>query len=115
MTEKELKVLGRLARSYYTEDEWGALGFAGIMHSTGLDRKQVRRACRSLAKKGYTKYERVLWNDDGPAGAGYRATKEGKNLFKWCDHEYCDEIATQEDDGYKTCDAHSLKPEKIKT
>lgn len=105
INENERKVLGKLVYSY-SEDDWRAWHFKGLVRETGLELKQVRRACRSLAKKGYARYERALWSDDGPAGAGYRATKEGHGLFDWCHHEYCGEVATQDDDGYKTCDKH---------
>jgi hypothetical protein len=51
-------------------------GFAWIVQETKLDRPTVRRACRSLARKGLTEYGRGLWNDAGePCGSGYRATK----------------------------------------
>jgi hypothetical protein len=52
--------------------------FAVISEWIHLDRKEIRRACRSLARKGLTEYGRGLWNDFGPAGAGYRLTKAGR-------------------------------------
>lgn len=57
-------------------------GFAGLIANTQLDRKQVRRACRSLARKGYARFGRGLWTKDGePAGSGYCATKAGADAL----------------------------------
>jgi hypothetical protein len=85
INEKEKLVLDVLAEAY-SPDEWGAFAFDNLSGATKLERKEVRRACRSLAKKGFAKYERTLVNDDGdPAGAGYRATEEGAALISPCD------------------------------
>lgn len=85
INDKERKVLEILADAYHP-DEWGAYAFASLSRQTKLEVKEVRRACRSLAKKGLAKYERVLWNEDtGPAGAGYRATEEGAAFIDPCD------------------------------
>ena len=84
INENERKVLEILAEAY-SPDEWGAYAFASLSRQTKLEVKQVRRACRSLAKKGLAVYERTLWNDDGPAGAGYRASEEGAALIDPCD------------------------------
>jgi hypothetical protein len=73
----EQKVLGYLTEDGFSWDQ-GYSGFAGIVANTRLDRKTVRRACRSLARKGLTEFGKGLWNDDGePAGSGYCATKAG--------------------------------------
>ena len=63
------------------ESEPGYYGFAGIIDNCiGLDRKRVRRACRSLARKGLLQFGRGLWTEDGePAGSGYGATTDGKH------------------------------------
>lgn len=76
-----LEILGEA----YHPEEWGAYAFASLSRQTKLTIPEVRRACRSLAKKGLAKFEQVLWNDDGPAGAGYRATEEGAALISPCD------------------------------
>lgn len=56
--------------------------FRGLCRHTHLKRAEVRRACRSLARKGFARYERALWNEDGgPAGAGYGATRAGYELI----------------------------------
>lgn len=84
INEKELKVLKQLSSSYDPED-WGAFYFKSLISSTGLELKEVRRACRSLAKKGLAKYERGLVDEDGiPAGSGYRATEEGAAFITPC-------------------------------
>lgn len=84
INDKERKVLVRLEESYHP-DEWGALYFRSLVEATGLELKEVRRACRSLAKKGLAKYERGLVDEDGvPAGSGYRATEEGAAVINPC-------------------------------
>lgn len=62
----------------------GCLSFAGVServeinHDELMDRAIIRRACRSLARKGLAEFHRGLWSDDGePAGSGYGATKAG--------------------------------------
>ena len=78
MTDNERKVLGALN---FSEDGHCFCGFAWLMEETGLDRKAVRRACRSLKKKGLAQFARGLWNEDGePCGSGYAATEQGAAL-----------------------------------
>lgn len=84
LNEKELVVLRALAE-VYVPDEWRAYAFKGLASKVNLEIKEVRRACRSLTKKGLAAYERSLWSDDGPAGAGYRATEEGAAFISPCD------------------------------
>lgn len=84
INENEQQVLKALAGEYHNEDDWAAFYFRGLVSETKLNLKAVRRACRSLAKKGLAVYERVLWGDEGPAGAGYRASKEGAFLVRSC-------------------------------
>ena len=53
--------------------------FRSLCCETQLDRKTVRRACRSLARKELTKYGKGLWNEDGePCGSGYALTDQGR-------------------------------------
>ncbi len=69
-TSDEVAVLQFL--SAHRADEENCYPFAPIAQRTGLDRRRVRRACRSLARKGLTQFERGLWTEDGePAGSGY--------------------------------------------
>lgn len=80
LNANERQVLSFLASEGFTWD-FGYSGFARIMDDTKLERKAVRRACRSLARKGLAEYGRGLWNDDGePAGSGYCATRTGVTL-----------------------------------
>jgi hypothetical protein len=52
--------------------------FAAICDETTLDRKAVRRACRSLTRKGLAQFSTGLWSEDGePRGSGYAATRQG--------------------------------------
>lgn len=99
INENERKVLEVLA------EEWDEMAyyFRAIVKHTGLDLKQVRRACRSLAKKGYAEYRRGLFNEDGmAAGSGYSATREGALLVRGCIG--CKiRIATMENGQCQTC------------
>jgi len=74
----EQQVLNVLASG---SDEYGYFSFAGIKARGGLelDVKQIRRACRSLKRKGLADFCSGLWDDDGrPAGSGYGATRAGR-------------------------------------
>lgn len=74
---KVLKFLGE----EYSVDGICFMGFDGISQGTGLDRKQVRRSCRFLTRKGLLAFGRGLWTEDGePIGSGYGATKIGAEL-----------------------------------
>lgn len=83
LNENEKRVLTVLVAAGDSYLGFGYLGFAGIGarleddHSIKLDRKAIRRACRSLKRKGLAEFCRGLWTEDGePAGSGYAATKE---------------------------------------
>ena len=76
MNENEKKCLAFLANHYHSDTP--CFHFQYIANETNLTRKQVRRACRSLARKGSAKYERGLFTEDGAvAGSGYRCTAAG--------------------------------------
>lgn len=67
-----------LVLSRYERDDFGYLNFSQIERKTGLDRKTIRRAVRSLARKGLTEFARGLCNEDGAfAGSGYACTHRG--------------------------------------
>lgn len=77
----EKKVLRALVRGYWQEASY--MHFAHISRRTRLKRKAVRRACRSLARKGLAEYARGLFTCDGdPYGAGYAATSAGLDYFE---------------------------------
>ena len=79
INENEKKVLSHLLTIY--GDEGNCTYFKFIAQATGLEIKQVRRACRSLAKKKLAEYQRGLFDDEGfAAGSGYCATEEGRKL-----------------------------------
>lgn len=55
--------------------------FEPIMRRTRLSRKVVRRACRSLARKGLASFRNGLWTEDGTLyGSGYMATEAGHSI-----------------------------------
>ncbi len=80
INENEQKVLLELSTIWGYDENFYA--FDQLANLTKLDRKQVRRACRSLAKKGLAEFGRGLMDDDGMvAGSGYAATKKGHDLI----------------------------------
>ena len=59
------------------------VSFAPLIRATKLDRKAVRRACRSLKRKGVAEFYQALWTEDGqPAGAGYCMSRAGADMMK---------------------------------
>ncbi|MDE2020539.1 MAG: hypothetical protein KGJ13_09410 [Patescibacteria group bacterium] len=76
MTANETKVLALLASG---SEDFGVMSFASIAYFIKLNRKKIRRACRSLKRKGLAEFYRGLWTEDGvPAGSGYGATALGR-------------------------------------
>ena len=75
LNENEKKVLMQMNCE---RDDFAFSNFAWLTEVTGLDRKSVRRACRSLTRKGLAVFQKGLWTSEGdPAGAGYAATWDG--------------------------------------
>jgi hypothetical protein len=75
LNDNELNVLRFLA-----EDTDLCFPFRSI--DIGLDTKTIRRACRSLARKGLTECIHGLFDDDGEvAGSGYHCTWEGEKYI----------------------------------
>lgn len=78
VTKNELPVL--LDLDSVTRNEHGDVWCANFaaLGGIGTARAGVRRACRSLARKGLAEYHKGLWTEDGePAGAGYCISKVG--------------------------------------
>ena len=81
INEKEKKVLQFLAQ--FWEDVFNCVFFKYIAEETKLTVKEARRACRSLGKKGLTKYVTGLFHDDGMiAGSGYCCTRKGAEFIE---------------------------------
>lgn len=79
LNHDEAKVLVALAVSY--AEDFGYISFAVVTRRTRLSRRVVRRACRSLARKGLATFASGLWTEDGtPGGSGYAATEHGARL-----------------------------------
>lgn len=106
LNENETKCIEVLVsgfdRTGWEEDRY--YNFNGLAKVTGLDRKKVRLACRSLTRKGLAQYMRGLWSDYGPAGAGYGATEKAAAMLCPCD--ICGELASYEYDGKRECQEH---------
>jgi len=73
LTDNEKKVLDTLAACEpFDYDDLCYMNFDGISKRTGLDRRVVRLACRSLKRKGLALFGTGLCHEDGTfAGAGY--------------------------------------------
>lgn len=75
LNDKERKILEYLADE---SGDYGYCNFGAIHAETRIDRKAIRRACRSLTRKGLAQFGKGLWTEDGePAGSGYAATEAG--------------------------------------
>lgn len=75
MSPDQIKVLLALEDS---DGDFSYQCFAAISRRCGLNRKRVRRAVRALARKGFAKFAKGLWTEDGdPYGSGYAITDEG--------------------------------------
>jgi hypothetical protein len=82
MSPTEQQVLKALVQGERYEGTFGVFNFAYLSEETGLERPQVRRACRSLARKGLAEFFKGLWSDEGkPAGSGYAATHAGEDIL----------------------------------
>lgn len=85
LNDNEKKVLRFLAegngRDYdFDEIFWS---FKMICEYTQLDRRMVRLACRSLARKGLSQYLSGLLDEDGlAAGSGYGISSKGMEYHK---------------------------------
>lgn len=80
LNENEKKVLLYLREASMPDGEY-CLPFDYISDGTNLDRKAVRKACRSLARKGLAGFYRGLMTDDGEvAGSGYSITYYGRDF-----------------------------------
>lgn len=78
INDTERSVLAVLKNDFDDYSDFCYANFASLVKRTKLDRSQVRRAARSLARKGLAEYGRGLWTDEGEmAGSGYCCTKAG--------------------------------------
>lgn len=82
INENERKVLEQMVKTNANHGDTHYMYFRVLADYTGLDLKQVSRACRSLKKKGLAEYMRGLFDEDGrAAGSGYGATADGEKLI----------------------------------
>lgn len=78
LTDDEKRVLGVLANA---SEDFGCYAFDPIYRATGIPIPRVRAACRSLTDKRLCEFHQTLWTEDGEmCGAGYGATKAGRDL-----------------------------------
>lgn len=92
LNPNEVKVLAALT-SVYDGEGFGFFCFRAIGRRARVNRKIVRRSCRSLARKGLAQFSRGLWSEDGePRGSGYAATKAGSER---ADAKLVDKIITR--------------------
>ena len=76
---------------------------------TGVQPHTLHCTRSPTRRTGYA--SRGVWDDDGPAGVGYRATKEGHALFDRCQDEYYGEEATHDHAGTRRARKHAFLPE----
>lgn len=75
LTANELKALKAWRKC---SEDFDVINFKEVAARSRLERRLIRRTVRALARKGFTKYYRGLWTEDGePAGSGYGLTKLG--------------------------------------
>lgn len=82
-------VLDALAKMYGGEwHDWRYyVGYCRMCESSGLDRRQVRRALLALRRLGFAEYAKGLSNEDGEfAGAGWRISRDGDKW--WREHNF---------------------------
>lgn len=66
-----------------THPDTAFANFRMLTARTGMDRPEVRRIVRGLARKGLTVYGRGLWTEDNlPGGAGYALTDAGHDWWE---------------------------------
>lgn len=85
LNDNEKIILKVLADSYDTSgwDETGFYSFNPLVELTGIERRKVRLACRSLKRKGLAKFEKALTDMDGMfAGAGYSGDEMTAHGFR---------------------------------
>lgn len=83
LTDTERRVLAILIAGNDSYTGYCYLNFTAVAERGKIDRKAVRRACRSLKRKGLAEFGRGLWSEDGrPAGAGYCATRAGAEWLR---------------------------------
>lgn len=81
LNANEMKVLRFLVRQY-SDVGAGFSHFAHIGKGVRLPRAEVRRACRSLKRKGLAEFKNALWYEDGGMyGAGYAATRGAEMML----------------------------------
>lgn len=86
LNPNELKILESLNEIRSESEEGTCCGFDWIRQGTGLDRAAARRACRSLARKGFAEFHRGLMDDEGKvAGSGYCISVAGEAYLNPCD------------------------------
>ena len=81
MTDGDLKCLIALGDMTQPDGEC-CVGFDALRDAMRMDRAEVRRRVRRLARNGLAEYWRGLWNDEGPRGAGYCITHAGIHCLR---------------------------------
>lgn len=62
--------------------DFGYLSFKAVSEDSGVELHRIRRAVRSIARKGLLQFSKGLWTDEGQlCGAGYGLTEAGKKYL----------------------------------
>lgn len=81
MGNTEVQVFEYLAEAYLHDGN--CYPFNALALNLGLTRRQVKRACRRLARRGLAECVNGLFNDDGEtAGSGYCCTPAGHSYYQ---------------------------------
>lgn len=72
-------VLSALGEAYDLNSEFSFLSFRAIAERAGIDVRDVRAACRSLAARGHAQFQGGLVTEDfAMYGSGYAITPAGR-------------------------------------
>jgi hypothetical protein len=59
--------------------DFGYLSFKAVSEDSGVEIHRIRRAVRSIARKGLLQFSKGLWTDEGQLyGSGYGLTEAGR-------------------------------------
>lgn len=79
----EIELRALYALYDYDDSDFNFMSFKAIGNKGKIDKKNVRRAVRSLQRKGFAKFAIGLWSSDGePMGSGYAITKAGEEFLQ---------------------------------
>lgn len=83
-----LHILSRAAEAHGTDFEWFAFPLNWFANEW-ITKDMARALCRDLRDRGFLRFERGLFNEDGmTAGSGYRITEAGRSYLDELDADH---------------------------